>query len=163
MTDASSVQIATLENFEPAMTTPHQITPALKGRVTALASALAMLLCGVVLSVQALTLGELQGKAVIGQALSVGIRVQASPDEALAATCVSADVYYADALQKAPGITIKPEVVHITLSELVNEPVVTVLMRTQCGSHQTRRYVVLADLPTTTVVSTEPDFSSAGT
>lgn len=161
MTDASSVQIATLENFEPAMTTPHQITPALKGRVTALASALAMLLCGVVLSVQALTLGELQGKAVIGQALSVGIRVQASPDEVLAAMCVSADVYYADALQKAPRITIKPGVVHITLSELVNEPVVTVLMRTQCGSHQTRRYVVLADLPTTTVVSTEPDFSSA--
>lgn len=121
--------------------------PVLKNNAHTLAKLLAVLLTGTVLSVQALTLGDVQGDPVIGQPLDLSIHIQASPGEELSAGCVSADIYYAEARQKAPQITTHLTTLRLQLPAVIDEPVVTVLIRTFCGASQIRRYVLLADLP----------------
>ncbi|HSO44178.1 MAG TPA: hypothetical protein VLQ47_01480, partial [Rhodoferax sp.] len=59
----------------------------------------------------------------------------------------SADIYFAEALQKAPRITVQAQTLRLQLPEVVTEPVVAIQVRSTCGASQTRRYVLLADLP----------------
>jgi hypothetical protein len=103
----------------------------------------------------AFALGDLSGSAVIGRPLDVSVQIQTGQGEDASAACVSADVYYADARQVAPRISIAAPnagvsgavAVRVQSAAVVNEPVITVLMRTSCGSSNMRRYVLLADLP----------------
>ena len=110
-------------------------------------------LSGAFVAAHAMTLGELQGTALIGRALILSIPIQSAGSEALAEGCVRADVYYGDARQKSPRITVQANQLRLQLPELVNEPVVKVQVRTFCGASQIRSYVLLADLP--------PDFSAS--
>lgn len=114
--------------------------------------ALVTLCAGAACVAQAFTLGDLRGSAVIGRALDVSVRVQGGAGEEVSAACVGADVYFADARQATPVVTVEAgpdnqSTVRIQLSAIVNEPVVTVLMRATCGSSSLRRYVLLADFP----------------
>ncbi|MGB4358918.1 MAG: hypothetical protein WBJ19_00690 [Rhodoferax sp.] len=111
-----------------------------------------VLLSGAIVAAQAMTLGELQGEALIGRALDVSIPVQASAGDVLSEGCVRADVHYGEAQQGAPRITLQENRLRVQLAEPVNEPVVRVQLRTFCGASQMRNYVLLADLP--------PDFSA---
>ncbi len=120
---------------------------ALKNHLRRLARALTVLVTGSVLAAQALTLGEVQGDAWIGMPLDLRIAFRADQDEAIAAGCLSADIYYAEALQKAPRITVQAQTLRLQLPEVVTEPVVAIQIRSTCGASQMRRYVLLADLP----------------
>lgn len=67
-----------------------------------------LLLTGMVFIAHAMTLGELQGKALIGRALDLSVPVQASQGDELSEGCVRADIYYGDAQQKSPASPFKP-------------------------------------------------------
>lgn len=120
---------------------------ALKNHLRSLARSLAVLATGSVLAAQALTLGEVQGDAWIGMPLDLRIAFRADPDEAIAAGCVSADIYYAEARQKAPRVTVQAQTLRVQLPDVVTEPIVAIQIRSTCGASQMRRYVLLADLP----------------
>lgn len=119
----------------------------MKNHLRSLSRSLAVLLTGTVLAAQALTLGNVQGNAWIGMPLDLRIAFRADQDEALAAGCVSADIYYAEALQKAPRITVQAQTLRLQLPDVVTEPVVAIQIRSTCGASQMHRYVLLADLP----------------
>jgi len=122
----------------------------LKNQVGFVVRALMALLASAASLAQAFTLGDLRGTAVIGHELDVSVRVQASAEEELSTSCMGAEVYFADARQKTPALTIVPGTqgqsqVRVQLAVAVSEPVVTVLLRSTCGSTSMRRYVLLAD------------------
>jgi len=107
------------------------------------------------LSGAALTLGRIRGAALIGQPLDVAIQVQMDTGEEAAALCFTAEVFHADTLQdpsrvrvlvqaEAPAQATSVRVLSLTP---IDEPVVTVYLHTGCGQKTTRRYVLLADLP----------------
>jgi len=106
-----------------------------------------------VFSAHAMSLGELQGNALIGQPLDLTIPIQVSQGDKLSEGCVRADIYYGDARQKAPRITTQATQLRLQTSTPVNEPVVTLQIHNFCGVSQIRNYVLLADLP--------PDFSAS--
>lgn len=125
-----------------------------KNRVCYLAPAFAALLVHLTFSAHAFTLGNLRGAAVLGQSLDVTVQVQAGADEVLSSTCVAADVFYADLRQSAVKVTVLPAAgavtgaaVRVQSTVAINEPVVTVEVRANCGSSTLRRYVLLADFP----------------
>ena len=104
---------------------------------------------------QALTLGGVSSSAVIGRSLDLGIAVQMDAGETAASLCFDADVFHGDARQD-PGrvkVLVEPAAqpnmlnVRVLSATAVDEPVVTVYLRTGCGQKTTRRYVLLADFP----------------
>ena len=132
-----------------------------------------VLLSGAVFSAHAMTLGELRGNALLGHSLDLHVPIQSTPGNELAEGCVRADILYGEARQKSPRITFQATQLRLQLSEPVNEPVVTVQIRTFCGASQIRNYVLLADLPTeftasaaastpAHAVAVQPDVSNAG-
>ncbi len=104
---------------------------------------------------QALTLGRIRGAALIGHPLDMTVQVQMDAGESASSLCFDADVFHADARQDASRVRVVVEAatqgleanVRILSSAAVDEPVVTVYLRTGCGQKTTRRYVLLADLP----------------
>lgn len=112
-----------------------------------------VLLSGAMFATHAMTLGELQGVALIGRPLDLSVPVHATAGEALVEGCVRASIYYGETQQKTPRITIQATQLRLQLVDPVNEPVVKVQIRTFCGASQIRNYVLLADLP--------PDFSTS--
>ncbi|MEY4268379.1 MAG: hypothetical protein RIS90_2914, partial [Pseudomonadota bacterium] len=113
---------------------------------------LGLLLAGLVPDVRALSLGPLQGSALIGRPLELTVQIQAEPGEDLAALCLEAEVYHADTRQDPRSVRIQtdpaqPTLVRISATGRVDEPVVTLLLRAGCAQKITRRYVLLADPP----------------
>ncbi len=121
-------------------------------RATILGIALACIAFGA----PALTLGRLQGAALIGQPLNVGVEIQLDAGDDALALCLDAEVFHADTRQDPSRVRvvleapITPSVAHVRIisSALIEEPVVAFNLRTGCGQKTTRRYVLLADLPT---------------
>jgi len=120
-------------------------------RFTAAAFSLALLMASPVSS--AFKLGDLQGAALIGRTLDVAVQVQAAPGEDVSASCFSADVFYAEAQQRVPQVSLgalSPDsaaLLRVQLDEPVSETFVTVVLTSRCGSTNSRRYVLLADIP----------------
>lgn len=116
--------------------------------------AAALLLC-VSFAGDALTLGGIRGPVIIGRPLDVTIPVQVEQKDDAAAACFGADVFHADVQQPAARVRLQVEatgsaqsvLVRVSSSALVNEPVVSVTLRTLCDLKTERRYVLLADLP----------------
>ena len=108
----------------------------------------------VVFNSQAMTLGRMRGAALIGQGLDLAIQVQADPDEALSSQCFEADVFHGDTRQEPSRVQLVVEPtrtgqtfnIRIASSALVDEPVVTVYLRSLCSQKTSRRYVLLADV-----------------
>jgi hypothetical protein len=126
----------------------------LKSRVRCMATALVVALGYWSLGAHAFTLGDLRGSAVIGRALDVSVEMRAGDGEDVSASCLAADVYYAEAQQNSPIVSVNSPVatssqrlVRVQLAEVVSEPIITVLLRSTCGSSNMRRFVLFADLP----------------
>jgi len=120
------------------------------------------LLAGLVSTNHAFTLGDLRGSVVIGRPLDVSVTIQAAADEEVSAPCFKAEVFHAETPQVNPTVSVTPLTstttpsyrVRVQSAAPVDEPVVTVLLRSTCATALTRRYVVLADFPV--VVLPEP-------
>ena len=118
----------------------------------------------VAFSGHSLTLGRIRGAALIGQPLDMAIQVQMDAGEDAASLCFAADVFHADARQDAGRVrvTVEPAAqaltasIRVLSSAIIDEPVVTIYLRTGCGQKTTRRYVLLADLPSEVVPSSLP-------
>jgi len=103
----------------------------------------------------ALTLGNIQGSALIGKPLDVLVPIQMDAGEDASALCFAAEVFHADTLQDASRVRVLFQAsaqaqtanVRVLSSTPINEPVVVVYLRNGCGQKTTRRYVLLADLP----------------
>ena len=103
----------------------------------------------------ALTLGSIQGSALIGKPLDVVVPIQMDVGEDASALCFAAEVFHADTLQDARRVHVLLQAsaqaqtanVRVLSSTPIDEPVVVVNLRTGCGQKATRRYVLLADLP----------------
>lgn len=116
---------------------------------------LGMALLFVALGCDALTLGRARGAAWVGKPLDMVIPVQLDAGEDATALCFEADVFHADTRQEASRVRVLVETteqaqsinVRVRSSALVDEPVVTVYLRTGCGQKTSRRYVLLADVP----------------
>jgi hypothetical protein len=87
---------------------------------------------------------------------------------------MAAEVFHADARQVNPSVSVVPSTsggsssaVRIHSNAVVDEPVVSVVLRATCGSNTSRRYVLLADFPavappSTKTAPTAPVFVSDG-
>lgn len=103
---------------------------------------------------EALTLGRIRGAALIGQPLDMAVQVQMDAGDDRDVRCFEADVFHADTKQDPSLIRIALEEtaqtqvvsVRIISSAIIDEPVVTLYLRTGCGQNTTRRYVLLADI-----------------
>ncbi|MEP6968927.1 MAG: hypothetical protein ABJA49_00710 [Betaproteobacteria bacterium] len=115
---------------------------------------LALLILLAALQSQALTLGRVQGVALIGRPLVVSVAVQPDPGQTLSSSCFEADVFHGDSKQDASGVKVRLEpaasgqgsVLRVTSENPVNEPVVTVYLHVGCDQPISRRYVMLADI-----------------
>lgn len=118
------------------------------------------LLC-VAFSSEALTLGRIRGAALVGKPLDMVVPVQLDAGEDAASLCFDAEVFHADTRQDTSRVRVVVEAtgqpqttnVRIMSSAVVDEPMVTVYLRTGCGQKTTRRYVLLADLPSEVAAS----------
>jgi len=109
----------------------------------------------------ALTLGRAQGLALVGQPLELRFQLQGDTSEDLEAACLSAEVLYGDGRVDPARITLRVDpgadaatpsaTVRLRASAPVNEPVVTVNLRSGCQIRSSKRYTLLADLPTQVV------------
>jgi pilus assembly protein FimV len=105
-------------------------------------------------SVSALTLGRIQGGALLGKELDVSVAVQYGTEEDVSAGCFAADVRFGDALVESGRLTLKvqpgsqagTQIVHITSSARIEDAVVTVNLKANCGQKTSRRYVLLSDV-----------------
>jgi hypothetical protein len=129
-------------------------TAVLKNRISYFVALMAVL-TGAAAPSHAFTLGDLRGSVVIGRTLDVSIPVLPASGEEALASCLSAEVLFAEAQQitsltltPVTGGTVATALVRIKSNALVDEPVVSVLLRSTCGGAATsRRYVVLSDFP----------------
>lgn len=118
---------------------------------------------------EALTLGSVRGAVLIGRPLDVSVQVQMDAGEDASSLCFDAEVFHADTRQEASQVRVVTEAVaqtqmvnvRIVSSAVIDEPVVTVYLRTGCGQKTTRRYVLLADLPSEVVAPSIPAASYA--
>ena len=112
----------------------------------------------------ALALGKARGAVILGQPLSLNIALQYGADEESSDWCFDADVYYGEVRQEGSRVTALPvrsesgafTGVRVIAAAPVDEPVVTVYLRSSCGLKTSRKYVLLSDLvsdllPTTSV------------
>lgn len=110
-------------------------------------------LCAAVNS-PALTLGRARGAVLVGQSLKLTVPIRAEPEEGASALCFEADVFYGDTQQDASRVSVSSDFspvslsgnVHVSADTRVDEPVVTVYLRSGCQHKTTRRYVLLADV-----------------
>ncbi len=102
----------------------------------------------------AMSLGRHRGAAVIGRPLDISVQAVLDPQEDPAASCVEADVFYADTKLARSRVQVSAEktgvgqeaVVRIRTSVAVDEPVVSIYVRAGCVLKNEKKFVVLADL-----------------
>ena len=102
----------------------------------------------------ALTLGKARGAVLLGQPLSLTVMLQYEAGEASGDWCFDADVYYGDVRQEGSRVSATPlrsetgvlNGVRVIAAAPIDEPVVTVYLRSVCGTKTSRKYVLLSDL-----------------
>lgn len=107
------------------------------------------------MAAEALSLGRSRGAALLGRPLEVSILAALDPQEATPeANCFSPEVFYGDTRIGAQNVSVTP--VRTSPTELslqvrsttpIDEPFVTVYVRSACGTNVSRRYVLLSDSP----------------
>lgn len=102
-----------------------------------------------------MSLGRHSGAALIGRPLDLSVQAILDERDDPQTLCVEADVFYADTRLERSRIRVSTEpvsladksvLIRIRSSVLIDEPVVTMVLRTGCTQKLERRYVVLADL-----------------
>ena len=106
----------------------------------------------------ALTLGNLRGGVLVGRTLNVTVPVLLDAGEQAASLCAQVDVFFADTRVldgrvrsgwQVPEAT-KEGLLRVETSVVVDEPVVAVHVTAGCVRKTSRKYVLLADVPTET-------------
>jgi hypothetical protein len=113
-----------------------------------------MLICSIS-DANALTLGRARGAALLGQTLDLSVAAQFAPEEEANISCFEAEIFYGDSRQEASRVSVTAPLaagsqslaLRIQSATKVDEPVVTVYLRAICGQKTSRKYVLLADLP----------------
>ncbi len=120
---------------------------------------------GAAVGSSALSLGRARGSVVLGQSLDVGIDVRVDAAENAIAQCFRAEVLHGDVavdpgrvrvLVQALSTSPVDVVVRVRSSATVDEPVVAVVLHSQCGQQGARRYDFLADFPAEMTVAQIP-------
>jgi hypothetical protein len=104
---------------------------------------------------QALTLGNVRGSVLVGRSVNVVVPVQLDAGEPASAVCTEVEIYFADNRLDASKVRSSwqsPEatgegLLRIQSTVVVDEPVISVLLRAGCIRKTERRYVLLADMP----------------
>lgn len=103
----------------------------------------------------AVALGQARGAALLGRPLELAVPLALQPGEG-DDPCASGDVFYGDAKVQR-GVAVRWErrgpsegVLHVSSTQPVDEPMVTLYLRVGCGQAVTRRYVLLSEVPPAT-------------
>lgn len=132
-------------------------------------TASAILLLIGVSSAAALTLERSRGVVVLGRPLDFNVQATVSSGEDASSLCLEADVFQADTPIDPARLNVQLlkagangfSTLRVSSPVVVEEPVLTVVIRYGCLSKNSRRYVVLADPPLNISESTVgPDRSS---
>ena len=105
------------------------------------------------MSSHAATLGRHSGAAVLGRPLDIRVQALLAPGEDVGSLCIRSEVFYGESAVSSGSISTSvqrtaPDAeasVRVQVSQPVNEPVVSVVVRTGCAAPFSRRYVLLAD------------------
>lgn len=120
----------------------------------------ASILLSTALSSSAATLGRHSGTVVVGRPLDVQIQVLLAPGEDLANLCIAADVFYGETRLSQGLVDITPisgtvePMVRIRSRQSVNEPFVTLTVKSGCSGGFSRRYTMLSDMVSEPVITT---------
>ncbi len=103
----------------------------------------------------ALSLGRARGAAVLGQPLDLQFDVRLDQADEVGSQCFSAEVFLGDTSTDVGRVQVNvyntpPSLdarVRVRTFSNVNEPVVSVVLRSQCGQNASRRYDFLTDFP----------------
>lgn len=103
----------------------------------------------------ALSIGPVSGSTVIGRPLELTAPIRFDDLAQAGQPCVSADLVYGDTRVESSKVKLnvthdgarQASIARISSTALVNEPVVTLVLRAGCGPESTRRYVLLAEAP----------------
>jgi tetratricopeptide (TPR) repeat protein len=115
--------------------------------------AVGILACAAATGSGALTLGRVQGVALIGRPLEVTVPVLFEASGETVPECADAQVFYGDTRLPEGRITTQVEAagagatVRVRASAAINEPVVTVYLNVGCRNRSTRRIVLLSEQP----------------
>lgn len=99
----------------------------------------------------ALSLGGTQGSVIIGRPLDILVQSSMDAEDAASGLCLEAEVLYGDARVPASAITAaihragSDGALRVRVSQPVNEPIVTVILKAGCQQNFKRSYSLLAD------------------
>ena len=107
----------------------------------------------------ALTLEKFRGSIVLGRPLDFKVQANLGPNEELAALCLETEVFQAETLINPARVNIQllksnsenSSTVRVSSSAIVDEPILTVVIKYGCSSKNFRRYVVFADPPSNNI------------
>ena len=123
--------------------------------VTLRSNALGGLLLLITSSSLAVSLGPVRGVAVVGRTLDLSVVARLDAGDDATAFCADAEVLYSDTRVDSGKVIVRTSatgevgqaLVRVTSSVIVDEPVVSLVLRAGCSAKNSRRYVLLADLP----------------
>jgi pilus assembly protein FimV len=103
----------------------------------------------------AVSLGPVRGAALVGRTLDLSILVRLEANDDPAALCTEAELTYSETRIDSGKIVVRTSatgepgqaLIRVTSSAIVDEPVVSLNLRAGCSARNSRRYVLLADLP----------------
>ena len=115
--------------------------------------------CAALFDAQALSIGPSRGEAVVGQPLSLTFDLALDPGADAVSACVGAELFFGDTkvdpsrvrVSTRTGPSANQAVVQLVTSAVVNEPVVSVVLRAGCSPAVSRRFVLLSSSPVETV------------
>jgi pilus assembly protein FimV len=105
----------------------------------------------------ALSLGRVRGTALLGRGLDLSVQATLDVQEAVPeVNCLAVELFYGDTRVSPNAVSVSPERtsggelrIRIRASTVVDEPVVTLFVRSSCpGAAISRRYVLLAEMLT---------------
>jgi hypothetical protein len=102
----------------------------------------------------ALTFDKLSAAPVVGRALQVSVTAHLTAEEDPSSLCLEAEVYYGENRQSSAKVSTSLDTARVARSVLikvesqnpVDEPIVTVYLKSGCVSKVTRRYVLLSEV-----------------
>ena len=103
----------------------------------------------------AVSLGPVRGTALVGRTLDLSVLARLDAGDDAAALCADAELMYSDTRLDSGKVTVRTSatgeagqaLIRVTSSVIVDEPVVSLVLRVGCSAKNSRRYVLLADLP----------------